>query len=266
MSVEVAYPAANQCIYCGATSYAVDSKRYLAEEHIIPFGLNGNVVIPRASCRRCERITGRTESIVLKGSLLGCRTHLRLQTRLPKDRPKVLPLFDPTTTPNRKVMVDIADYPISLLLMQLDQPAILTRRAADNSTSAVWSKLFRVDMETLRLKYGLSKIATSSLDVHSFNRMLAKIAHSFAMAEQLAGRLSQFKPYLVQLILDANGKTNWDMHVGGWLEAVPPSNKLHEIGIERPIERHEKLISVKIRLFANLGAPVYRVIAGERIA
>src|SRR3712207_8495388 len=63
------YPPVGRCIYCDAERYAPDSARGLAEEHIIPYGLNGDLVLPEASCRRCERITGRNDSLMLKGEI-----------------------------------------------------------------------------------------------------------------------------------------------------------------------------------------------------
>lgn len=265
-AAEVLYPEINKCIYCGATRYASDSNRFLAPEHIIPFGLNGNLVLPRASCRACERITGRVEALVLRGSLLGCRNYLGLRTRSPKDRPKALPLFDASVTPNRKVMVAIEDYPISLLLMQMEPPAILTGRPANIGHNGAWIKMFKCDMPLLRSKYNLKNVATSSLDAFSFNRMLAKIAYSFAIGECAFGRLGHFTPYLLKQILEEGEDADRFMYIGCQPSEPGDSKNLHEIEIEEPIVGHERLVSVKIRLFSNFGTPVYRVVVGERIA
>jgi hypothetical protein len=48
------YPPVGRCIYCGV-SYD------LREEHIVPFSLGGVLILPKASCRKCENITHRFE-------------------------------------------------------------------------------------------------------------------------------------------------------------------------------------------------------------
>jgi hypothetical protein len=80
------YPPVGFCIYCG--SQGGDLRR----EHIIPFGLGGNAILPKAGCRACEAITGSFEQIALRGMLGKLRMRLGLQTRNKKDRPKALHL------------------------------------------------------------------------------------------------------------------------------------------------------------------------------
>lgn len=43
------YPPVGQCIYCGRMPPEVA----LEEEHIIPLAINGGLILPDASCRRC---------------------------------------------------------------------------------------------------------------------------------------------------------------------------------------------------------------------
>lgn len=43
---EKIYQPVNVCIYCGGTGA-------LSDEHIIPFGLGGRWVLPKASCAEC---------------------------------------------------------------------------------------------------------------------------------------------------------------------------------------------------------------------
>jgi hypothetical protein len=46
------FPPVKCCIYCGAQ----DCK--LGDEHIIPQALGGNMILPAAACRECERMVG----------------------------------------------------------------------------------------------------------------------------------------------------------------------------------------------------------------
>ena len=51
--------------------------------------------------------------------------------------------------------------------------------------------------------------------------------------------------------------------IGGQSADAPASNNLHELGIDWRMVKNETYAVVKIRLFANLGAPTYLVVAGK---
>src|ERR1700730_18119661 len=85
------YKPVGRCIYCGSLEYSTDSSRPLAEEHIIPLALGGDRILPEASCRKCERITGNFEQMALRGVLRGARVSLGLRSK--KGHPDTLPLY-----------------------------------------------------------------------------------------------------------------------------------------------------------------------------
>ncbi len=102
-----------------------------------------------------------------------------------------------------------------------------------------------------------------------FSRMLAKIAHSFAVADQ---GLDSFIPYLPPLILDDYGTPSY--LVGGEFEiseAIPTLHRLHlhcmypyATGDAGALAAPQKqFLVVDIRPFANFGAPLYRVVVGQ---
>jgi hypothetical protein len=68
------YKPVGTCIYSG-------SQDDLRDEHIIPKALNGDWILPEASCRACEAITSKFEMKVLRGPLWLPRRPLNLQTR-----------------------------------------------------------------------------------------------------------------------------------------------------------------------------------------
>src|SRR5215469_15106411 len=76
------YPPVDRCIYCGATA-----PTFLGQEHIIPYSLNGALVLPKASCRQCSAKTHRYEGVVTRGSLANFRARFGVQTRNKRDRP-----------------------------------------------------------------------------------------------------------------------------------------------------------------------------------
>jgi HNH endonuclease len=63
------YPEVGVCIYCGSTNQ-------LEDEHIVPFGLGGNAILPAASCRTCAVVTSRFELSVLRGPMRPIRVAL----------------------------------------------------------------------------------------------------------------------------------------------------------------------------------------------
>ena len=256
------YDPVGRCIYCGATTYAPDSARLLATEHIIPEALSGTRELPQASCRRCERAINPWETKLLLGMLLGSRTHLGLQTKRPKDRPGALPLFDTSVTPNRKMMVAIADYPINVLMTAYDTPSALSGAPFDRPEEAVWCHfLTRIDHALLARKYGLMGFATSSLDTLALCVTLAKIAHAYAVAEL---GLDSFIPTLPHFIMNGKHHGARRYYIGGIIAQIPPSSMLHEVAFEDAHTNSDWHV-VRLRLLASIGAPVYRVVAGQKI-
>lgn len=104
---------------------------------------------------------------------------------------------------------------------------------------------------------GFESFASPVLDTFKFSQFLAKIAHCFAV-DQLGDK---FTPLLFDLIRIPAKSQRFDL-IGGDTTDFPPSENLHELGIEwRKIDDIIYVI-VRIRFFANLGAPTYIVVAG----
>lgn len=71
---KLSYPPVGHCIYCSGTDN-------LTREHIVPFGLNRNAVLPAASCARCRQITSAFEFQVLRGPMRAVRLLRKLRSR-----------------------------------------------------------------------------------------------------------------------------------------------------------------------------------------
>ena len=87
------------CIYCGKTEG-------LTEEHVVPFALGGNLILPNASCTKCNNITSAFELRVLRGFMGDARVAGEFPTRHPKDRPTTIQIgikrkggFEPVSIP-----------------------------------------------------------------------------------------------------------------------------------------------------------------------
>jgi len=64
----------------------------LADEHIIPFGLGGRMVLPKATCPECAKKTSSFEHTCLRTMYGPLRLLYDLPSRRKKNRPETLPL------------------------------------------------------------------------------------------------------------------------------------------------------------------------------
>jgi hypothetical protein len=116
-------------------------------------------------------------------------------------------------------------------------------------------------LNKLRAKFGAREVSFNpSFDIIHLGRMLAKIAHAYAVAEL---GMHNFRPLLLDIIL--NRPPLYVAHyVGGIRDVEPPmGNDLHEISIDKSELGGGRYVVVKIQLFADRKLPVYYVVAGE---
>src|SRR3954463_6253245 len=79
------YDPVGNCIYCP------DPVGKLTDEHVVPFGLAADsVILPKASCKKCAKITGKVEQYCLRGMLGNFRIAIGAPTRRPKERPETI--------------------------------------------------------------------------------------------------------------------------------------------------------------------------------
>jgi hypothetical protein len=151
-------------------------------------------------------------------------------------------------------MVQLEDYPITLQLLQLDAPRIISGQEKMNTK--YYMRFFSPwKHDVLARKYNLVNPWLSSLNAMAQCRVLAKTAYSFAVSTL---GVNAFISELPDFIRGLNDKSFY--YVGGVLEKVTPGTELHELAIE---PNDTDYIIVRIRLFSSLGAPVYRVVVGR---
>jgi hypothetical protein len=98
------------------------------------------------------------------------------------------------------------------------------------------------------------------MDEGDFGRMLAKIAHSYAVAEMgldsftpfLCGIITGIKPYLLS------------HYIGSQLVTTDEPIDLHEISFDTSGLDQGRYLVVKVRLFAPYKTPRHLVVVGER--
>lgn len=245
-----------RCIYCDAISrYPSGGK--LTREHIVPRGLEGQLIFREASCESCRAITHGFETRLLRGALHG----LRLRSHL-KTRKRTAPLksviaiqhgLGPIWTTSE---IPTDDHPV-LALMPALPPCNALRRQGDPDA---WSwKLIHDDAAVDRLaQRGITPVKFDFPDLADVMRMLAKIAHGYALANVPP---DTFKPTLREVILGTSSA--FHLFIGGPRAEPPPTRDLWEVHLKPRLANSRLLLVVQFRLFGLHGGPGYEIVAGE---
>jgi hypothetical protein len=258
------FAAVNSCIYCG-------DKKALSDEHIVPLGLGGRWVLPKSSCAECSEKTSAFERTCQRTMFGPLRMYYNLPTRRRKKRPKKLPLKVKLTPDAEWSLIDVDREvcPFLVLFPLLQMPDELSGRTTSGERGAVVQHLWiraasfrdRIipHLDALAAELNVAAIEpTATVSAPEFFRMLAKIAHAFAVAEM---GLGSFAPFLTSMICDAD-TSNSVQYIGGLPHAVPAAVGLHDLSFgscDRP-----DIVAVRIRLLAVLETPTYFVAVGRR--
>ena len=259
VSARYAYPPVGRCIYCGATEN-------LSEEHIIPYALDGHLVLPDASCSKCAGITKKFEQICAREMFGPLRIRLKLNTRRKKQRPKHLPIVTFDDQGNSKtVTVSSEKFPRVCLGLKLPLPGIMLgqkpTRVLDNPTIVVSSEDSEVKPYMPKDKHGA---IFGVMHCNAFILLLAKIAHAFAVANF---GMERFKHRLPPLIVGADDDSEDTILylVGGDTQDTQQEQSLHSLN-HRLVQINGKHFRVVIiHLFAFMGMPSYQVVVGEAL-
>ena len=119
------YPPVGHCIYCGARDCD------LSKEHIIPYSLNGNWVLPKASCTQCQKKTQKIEEVCTHeryAMFYGMRRRFGMQSRSKSTRLRAfLAEVQPSDGSKRDLMEFESDgFPAVAFGMKLPPAGILT--------------------------------------------------------------------------------------------------------------------------------------------
>jgi len=252
------YQPAGVCIYCGTS----DGK--LSKEHVIPFGLAGTWILPAASCSECAKITSEVERFCLRPMLGPFRIRLNLPTRRPNDRPDHLRLeYIRVDGSREQTSIPASEFPVSCIGFRFPAPGIL--RGVLPSDDFDGELVVRQVMEEVRphIKPEGQRVKPGTINILQFARMLAKIGHSYAVAEL---GLGAFEPMLPALIL---GKPASASHlVGGDASGPVPESEscLHHVFLQNCVSSGTEYVLAAIRLFAFVGMPPYHVVVGRKKA
>lgn len=215
------YPPVGHCIYCGTT------EGNLSKEHIIPYALNGNWVLPKASCESCRQKTQKFEEVCTQeryGMFAPLRHRLRMQSRSKSTRRREF--LSELSTPDGSELVPFeADgFPAAAYGMRFAPAGILLGIDPSNKIEA--NILFRTrspskDFVERAKSHGPSgKVKIGSFWPTAFLQLLAKIGYSFAAAEL---GTQELLPMLSDVILGRTDKSPY-LVGGGGLTTEPRSS------------------------------------------
>ena len=252
---EVKLPPIGFCIYCDADGSSVG----LTDEHAIPFGLNGWLLLRKASCKSCAKITGTIEQRSLRGFLLEARTHLNMQTRRPKERPTTFRAF--LKSPDGQAVethLPISKNPMVLRLPNLGNPPILS-----GHTGGAWiehiSPIFWtfIGANTPAQVEAAKNLDSKILDYAptQFALFLAKVAHCCAVFHK---GYKGFEPLLAKKIISQS--LDISDYVGG---CARPLIQERNTSFHVNVRTKQDWVIVELCLFAHLGAPYYEVVVGR---
>jgi hypothetical protein len=251
------YPAVGRCIYCQAERYDT-TRRMLSEEHIVPFALNGNLVLPEAVCRKCQKITHQPEESLLLQSAKAYRAQTGYQSR--KKHPRELPLFDVNGT-GQKVMVPIEDYPRTLGLFFWPLPRLLSGR--DPSHMHPMDKLWidldqQAEIEKRLNERGIYTWRGYDIKNEMIFGLISKIAHAYTALEF---SLDGFQPFLLDYILRQEGDIQY--LVGGTEEPERETDMPYRLGHEIQNVGRTRCIVVTVQVLADRLAPTFLAVSGS---
>jgi len=127
------------------------------------------------------------------------------------------------------VRVPVREHPVSFAIPKLRQARALLglpEFISHGQTTDIWTYYDKDAVTKLQAKHKAKegKIRIAAVQPLQFFRMIAKIAHSFAVAEFGVGK---FKPLVTDLILGRSD--NIEHFLGGQFVDIPATPNLHEL-------------------------------------
>ena len=249
------YPPYGSCIYCGR----IDDLR---TEHIVPYGLDGNLKLPKSTCGKCADRTSKIERAILRGDFRVVRLYRHMPSRRKHaGAPELYMLTITREGQEQQIEVPLDEYPVILHFPIFPPPRILVtaEKRPGIDVSGVDTISFGPNPLDVMRKLGAQSIgATVAQRPAEFARMVAKIAYAMAAATGALEELAE-PSRLPAMILgddDAIG------HFVGTIEEPNASHpSLHRVLVVA--DRVRGLLIGDVQLFSDSQTPRYGVVIGR---
>lgn len=256
-SEKITYKSVGRCIYCNRRSTS------LSNEHIIAEAIGGNWILPKSSCKRCQEKTKKLEGHCFGGTIKAFRLYMGMQGKR-KDKAKQFPIRLRFPDGHEEtVQIPIETYPAILVLpYPKATPTVLEKPTGDPDTLFdSWG--LTINGETLKNYPEGTRVGGAPLHIGNWLRMIAKIAHSYTVAEL---GVDGFRPLLTSIILGHD--RCFSHYIGARSSEIPSAAKSYHHSVDIG-ECHTGTIPGKryvyalVRLFACFGAPEFFLVVGE---
>jgi hypothetical protein len=255
------------CIYCRKPS----AEAVLTDEHTIPDGLGGDLVLPAASCERCAAKTSRIETHFLREVLQFQRAILGIHSRKRKARKHVIKVVRSDEKSGQEIELPIDEnVPFVFPFMTTDGIAGLLRGARPDEETMLRVSLFGPQDWNEQGKKWLGGTGSyrwgHRMHPGIIGQALAKIAHAYACARLGVGG---FTPFLAGYIVDR--EPPFDGYHISCHSSEGLQEPLHYIDIQKAYARRWTILGtteewvyvVFLRLFACRPSPSFLVIVGR---
>ena len=252
------YQPIGRCIYCGSTED-------LTDEHIVPYGLGGNLILPKSSCKVCAGITSKFELSVQRGSMQPARVYRDIQSRKQHETaPEIYSLIVEKDNKSESISVPLDEYPILVTFPIFSVPGYLLNEKETKGIKLQGNVSISFGMKPgdVIKKYGATRLVVEPAGDKptDFARMIAKIAFSMGVATGAFGDIDYAKSFVLPAILGE--RDNIGHFVGTITEPiVSPKYHLHRVLIH-PDEEKGLLIG-DVQIFSDSETPRYGVILSE---
>jgi len=252
--MQTRFAPVGRCIYCGSTS------SQLGDEHIIAYGLNGNAVLPEASCRACEKVTSQIEKSFLRGVAWPMRARFGFQTRRPKKIPDSFAVYVMKKGVKRKLMVPLANYPLVLPLPIFPLPAFCEGRIVNGIEVRGVVCISLVEgippsevIENARKNLGVDGLELPQFEAFSFGRMVLKSAYALTVAEHGLNKIRE--PLAAPVILGHRHELGTLLGSTPGVSASENAQHITDVSLFR---RGDEAIAVaSVKVLGTLPAPIY---------
>ncbi len=251
------FPPVGRCIFCGSTG---DLRR----EHVVPFGLSGTAVLPKATCADCAEVTSRFEREVMRGPMRAVRVLRKLKSRSKHEKASSTQKLIITRKGNQEtVELPLEQYPVILHFPIFSPPGYLFPEGYEMGVrlEGVATILFGPNPKEVAMRIGVDSISIPSAGDRpvAFARMIAKIAYVMAVAEGRTSALQE-QATVIPAILGQRDE------IGRWVGTITDPIKkypglLHRIAISE--DRARGLLMGEVQLFADSETLSYSVILGH---
>lgn len=239
----------------------------IGEEHIIPRSFGGRLILQKASCLSCAKVTNRFETKCLNGMVETARYHLGINSLGRKNRSKAPVRFQTDEGREETVAVPLTEHPSALILPLMKPPGAimgLDVRHSEPVTIRVSITPITPDFHERAKAFGDRQInLTRGIDAASCYRLIAKISHAHLCAEL---GVDGFVPTVLHVV-----QTREMLFADHFIGCMPSfdelsTGQLHDICLAPSLLHQDwEFLVVRVRLFAHLaGTPTYLSVAGRR--